>query len=245
MLVLPGLVADRTAREIRLHAEATGIDHEGVVEFFLIGENSSHAYEAIAVAFAEPGDVHRGLRFIGMTPGRPAHPARLQFWPKGERVSLAFKGKYEEFPIRAEELMIDTQTGKTLAAAGFVFTGATGFEPGEKPGTEIYAANRHDPMSIAANYNERYSVLDIPRRAPQSKLYERQVINKAHAFEPGEFLEVVITPERTNGPPRVVDFLLTVRPAPGSAAGGTNRPPSQGSCSICGRASTWYTGACR
>lgn len=218
-LVLPGLLADRSAKKIHVSAEATGLGADNTVEFFLIGENSGHDYEALAVSFAEPGAIHSALCFIGMSSGRPVNPAKLQFWPKGERVLMSFASEARPEPVRAEHLMIDKRTGRPLEETGFVFAGSTGLRPGEDPRSEAYAANSRDPMSIAANYNEPESVLDVPRLAAQGEVYDNQLVNPACAFAPGEFLDVAFEPEHKDGRKRVMDLLLEVKP---STAGPTN-----------------------
>ena len=61
----------------------------GLAEFFIIGEQSGHGYEAVAVSFASAADIVDGLVFIGMERGRPVDFEKLCLWPKGERVKVS------------------------------------------------------------------------------------------------------------------------------------------------------------
>lgn len=223
LLVLPGLVADRKSRQVRFLAEATGVKAVDIVEFFLIGENSGHDYEAIAVSLAKPGDVHRALEFVGMKPGRPVVFSKLQLWPKGERVTatIAPRGATNS-PVRLEQTVLDRRSGKALAAGGFVFTGSVMADSTEKPGTQVYAADAFEPGSIAANYNEAQSVLDVPRQAPQKQVYESMFANPDHLFQAGQLLEVTMEPEYKDGRTRVLDLTLHITTPEGKSGAAAN-----------------------
>ena len=190
ILVRPGIIANRRLKQVRVQAEATGLS-SGVAEFFLVGQNSSHDYEALALSFAKPGEIQKALMFIGMEPGRPVDHTTLQFWPKGERVLMTFAAAVPDpVPIRVDQLVIDTRTGKPLPQSGLVFTGSREVENEDNPGQVLYFADVRDPMSVAATYNEPESVLDVPRIAPQGEVYESYLVNTQHVFAAGELLDV-------------------------------------------------------
>ena len=82
MMVKSGLLANRREKWVRIAAEATGVPSGDPMEFWLISQESGHDYEAVAVSFAQPSDVHEALVFIGLTPGWPVSYNRFRFWPK-------------------------------------------------------------------------------------------------------------------------------------------------------------------
>lgn len=207
VLVLPGLVADRGKRKIVLRAEATGLQGDSIVEFFIIGENSGHDYEALLVSMATPGDVRQALTFIGMQPGRSADPSSFAMWPKGERVVATVSSVNME-PVRIEKLVMDNSTGRTLPASGLVFTGSEFITP-PHGGAEALAADTRDPASIASIYNEPESILDVPRIAPQSEIYETQVVNPNEELPAGNLFDVTIKPEYPGERKRVADLIVT------------------------------------
>ncbi len=217
-----GVVADRKARRVAIQAEAMGLEKGGnPPEFFLIAERSAHDYEALAVSFAKPSDVHEALVFIGLHPGRPVNGAALQFWPKGERVVVTFacNDPRKPFgPVRAESLFMDNRTGAILPATGLVFTGSRpASTPGGKADEKVYGADVEDPHSIAANYNEAHSVLDIPRQCPKGAAYDHLAVNPEYVLPMHAMVTVCMEPERRDGTNRVVDVALTVKPGAGKA----------------------------
>jgi hypothetical protein len=212
LTVLPRVLVDTTAKTVSFYAEATGIAVSEPVEFFLIGEKSGNAYEALAVALAEPGDIAAGLRLLGLPEGRSANPEATRFWPKGERVIMTFNGR------RAEELLLDARTGKPLPSRGLVYTGSQRI-PSEKGSTPELAAQVRPPFAIASNYNEPDSILDVPWQAPQSAVYSHQAQNPEFLFPAGERILVVITPKFNDGQRRVQDLRLTLSAASPDADG--------------------------
>lgn len=200
---LPRVLVDLEKHTVSFYAEATGNAPREPVEFFLIGEESGNAYEAIAVALADPGQINRGIRMLGLPPGQSTNPAATRFWPKGERVIMTFNG------IRGEHLIRDSRTGKPLAASGFVYTGSS-MVPDEDGGSTVLAAQTRPPYAIASNYNEPDSLLDVPWQAPQTAVYSYQVLNTDFLFKPGERILVVISPEYPDGKRRVQDLGLII-----------------------------------
>jgi hypothetical protein len=210
VLLLPGLIADRTAGEVRFLAEATGLEAGTPTEFFLISEASGHDYESLAVAFVQPGHIHQALEFIGMRPGRPVNPGAMQFWPKGERVVATMRpAEGTNANMRAESLLRTSRTGKVFAKTGFVFVGSQKMDlPGKE--TPVYAADAREPNSILSNYNEPDTVLDVPRIAPQGDVYREQTPNPERLLPTNQLLVVTLKPEYPDGRKRVVDLTLSV-----------------------------------
>jgi len=210
VLVRPGVVADRKSGEIRIDARATGVGPHDPVEFLLISSTSGHDYEALAVAFAAAGHVDEALRFLGLPRGRGVDSYRMQFWPKGERVRVTVRLPSGR-TVPLAHCVIDKLTHKPLPAEGFVFVGSRMVDDPQKPGQKRYAADLYDPRSIISIYNEADTVLDVPRRASQQEVYNRQFFNPGLALPTNRVLEIVLAPEYRDGTKRVIDLTLRVR----------------------------------
>ena len=209
MLVLPGLVADRTARTVEILAESTGLQGGELAEFLLVDQASSHGYEALLWSFAKPSDVHRALEFIGLKPGTPFNPAVVRLWSDGDRVAMHLKGEGDETaPI--ETLIMDTETEQTLPEEGFVFAGSIMVPPRDGKGPQQYAADVYDPRSVASVYNEPAAVLDVPRQIGKGEAYGSQVVNPEMALEGGKLVTLLLTPADPDGQPPARQLVLSV-----------------------------------
>ena len=230
--VLPGLVASRRANRIEIMAECTGLNSGEAAEFLLIDQTSSHGYEAMLWSYARPSDVHKALVFLGLKPGQSFSPDNLRFWAEGELVIVSVvtsKGEFKDKPFRIEQLILDTQTEKTLPEDGFVFTGSMTLPPPPGATEPIYVADTYDPKSVASIYNEPSAVLDLPRRASQGEVYGRQVANPDRKLTRGELITIMLVPEVMDETRRVRNFVLDVMPgatANNSASESTNRVES-------------------
>jgi len=214
-LVLPGVAADRVAGIVRVAAETTEVKPSDTVEFFLIGEGSGHGYESLASAYVRPGDVDRALQFIGLKPGRGVDMEKWCFWPRGERVTMRVAAlSASSVPatnsVLVEDLVRDAEHSQTLPHRGLVYTGSIPVTNHE--GRVVPAADMDGLHSIAANYNENQSLLDVPRQAPQREVYGNQIADErmAKAFVPHQPVEVVIEPEYRDGRQRVCAARLDV-----------------------------------
>jgi hypothetical protein len=219
VLVLPGVLADRTARVVTVLAEATGLKRNEILEFFAIPASSGRDYESLTVALAKAHDVHRALEFIGMAPGRPVSYERLCFHPKGERVlvTLAGAGAGEPVgPLRLERCVLSRRTEQALPDTGLVFVGSYTTNAPGRPGERVYAADALGPNCIASNYNEPTTVLDVPRQAFQNEIYNYQVVHPDAVLPAGRLVELRMEPEYKDGKKRVVDLTLEAQPRPGT-----------------------------
>ncbi|NQU38523.1 MAG: hypothetical protein HQ523_01065 [Lentisphaerae bacterium] len=217
VLVLSGIVADREARRIVVQTEACGLGSHDVAEFFVIAPHSGNDYESLTRALATAGDMDRALRFIGMAPGRCVDYSRYRFWPKGERVESWFRRPGQtSAPWRAESLLMDEKLGKTLSPMGFVYVEApqAGSLSGEPP--DVHPVDADTRGSIMANYNEAFTLFDVPRAAPQAAVYRQQTVNPDRVLEAGERLEWILQPERRAEDPRVQNLELVVDSAGGA-----------------------------
>jgi len=74
----------------------------------------------------------------------------------------------------------------------------------------MFAADVSDSRSIASDYNERSTVLDVPYQWPQGQVYGSLKPNPAHQFTPGQAIQIVLEPEHKDGKTRVRDLTLKV-----------------------------------
>ena len=217
LFVRRGLKADREAQQIELLADASGLPPRDPLEFVIISERSGHDYEALAVSYARPSDLHEALEFIGMEAGAPMDPSALRFFPKGERVVIHFSWTDEdgaEQERRAEELIMDARTESALPKEGFVFVGSQRIE---EDGEQVYAADAYGPQAIVSIYNEPTTVLDVPRAVAQRDVYGLLHPYPERQAPYGALLRIRLEPEFTDGRQRVADVTLDIRSGPPDA----------------------------
>ncbi len=219
--IQPGIMADRDRQQVQFWAETTGIEEGHAVEFVLISQRSGHDYEALAVSMAEPSAIHEALEFIGMTPGKAVDPANLRFWPRGERAWVVFdlapagNETMEAERVYAETLLFDQRRQGPLPVEGFVFTGSTQrTHPGT--GEPVYAADNFGPHAIVSLYNEPFSVMDVPRLAPQTDVYGSITPNPDRLLPADSLIRVTLKPETLPQQPRVFAGRLHILPAAGA-----------------------------
>jgi hypothetical protein len=198
-----GILADRKKQIVMIQAEAADVTADSIIEFFLIDETSGHDYESLAIAFTKPSDVRAALEFIGMKAGRTIDIRKHIFWVKGERVIMHIDGK------RSERYVCDED--ESAPESGMVFTGGIMIPSREDTNAMVYAADVREPSSMASNYNERDTVLDVPRRAPQKTVYGHNMLNPGMPMKAGRFIEITLEPEYKEGRKRVLDLVLQIK----------------------------------
>jgi hypothetical protein len=214
-----GIVANRLTHKVEIVAQATGLEAGSIAEFLLVGPKSEKDYEAMAVSFATPGDVARGLEFIGLPRGRTINARLCQFWPKGERVRISVRtlGRAEADAVPLFSCLTDKRPNHVWPST-FVYTGSrwTG-----DVATATCLADSQSSGSIVSTYNEPVTVLDIPVSASQGEVYGNVVVAKNHSFEKGGLLVLDVSPEpRADGQPRVINTTLTARRNPAVTGAG-------------------------
>lgn len=221
-----GLRVDRESHTLTFPATATGLGGgDEVIEFALVRTSSAKDYEALALSDVQPSELDRGLRTLGMTPGRAGgmNEQGIPLWPKGERVLVSYaKGAPSEttsedqwHPI--EDLILDNQTDKPLSPRGFVFIGSKmlpdpELQKGEEE-TDVYAADVYGPQAMIALYNEPRAVLEIPLQARQGDIYGRFLPNPEANLQEGDELTIRMRPEYPGERRRVLELDLHVEPA--------------------------------
>ncbi len=228
VMVLPGLLANRAAGQVRVYAEAVGLDAKTEVEFLLIAPGSSHGYEALAVSFARGSDIRKALEFIGAPPGRPVSPRDQAFWPRGERVRItvespartrADKQSITLYP--AQSLVTDRERGETLDNAHWLFTGSylLGEDAGELEGQ--LAIDAFDPGSIVSVFNDGQTLFDVPGLVAKSEVYGKLFPNPDRMLAEGTIVAFIFEPTAPSGQSTQLDFELRLEPGSGAEA-----PPS-------------------
>ena len=208
ILVLPGLIANRKEQYVDSACETTTLEARGASEYLIIDQDSSNGYEAMIWSFAKPGDIHTALEFIGMKSGRPRDNTQMRFWPKGEKVIASVL--IGEDAIRIEKLIYDENTKTTLPEEGWIFTGSIVIDCPTGGIEKIYVADKYDPRSIIAAYNEVASVLDPPWSASKGEFYDSHVASPDFKVGQHELITVRYEPALKNGETVVRDLVLTV-----------------------------------
>lgn len=169
---------------ITIRGCATGIKSTDPVEFFIATADSGKDYEAISIAPIKPSDLHAALEAIGLKPGHPVDYATNHYWSRGPRVIM--KITKDDKTYRAEDLVLNLDTKKTLPHTGLLFTGS------KRSNDNQYAADVIDSRTIASIYNDPNTVLDLPDRTSQSGIYGFRKVIPDLNFAKGDLLTITI-----------------------------------------------------
>lgn len=164
----PAVRVDKAARTVEIDAFSTGISPDAICEFLLIGAGSGHDYEAAFQTRATATEIAKAFEEIGIPKGTAVDYPGFRFWPKGELLYADVSVAGAE-PKPLESFLADVQTKIPNERSGFLYIGGGAGENG---------TNRVDlvgPCSIVPCYNEPESIFDVPYRAQQGQVYERNV----------------------------------------------------------------------
>ena len=210
ILVKPGLVADKKKQRVEIYVETTQASAGGDVEFFLVGHESSHGYEAMAWSFARPAAVHEALQFIGMTRGLPVDVRKLRFVAKGERVIASFAPLGEEdATTRLESTLLDTRNDKPMAEDGFIYTGSLMVPTTREATNMVLAADYYDPFSIIPMFNDPFAIMDVPWTMSQGEVFQNMEATN-HDLAPHTLMKLILEPAIKDGKKGVVELVLRV-----------------------------------
>ncbi len=199
---------DLKEKRIIIRACATGIKPAEPVEFFVATTDSGKDYESISIAPIKPSDLHHALESIGLKPGHPVDFPSNQYWSRGPRVAMTFTKENQTF--RAEDLVLNLDTKKTLPHTGLLFTGSRKIKDAEKP--EAYAADVVDARTLASIYNDPNTVLDLPDRTSQSGIYGFRKVIPDLNWAKGDRLTITLEPITD-----IVTHDLTIRASSGGS----------------------------
>ncbi len=179
MLDEGGIELDEAGR--RVLAKGSICQTQGLIEFLAVGEGGRD-HESLLYVDCAPSLLNAALLSIGLEAGRPfeitdkvegAAPGGLEYGtpeepllyypPKGPRVHVYVEWKAGEKTVRhrAEDLLIDRETGKPMTPEGWVYLGSR-FAVDEQTGKDIYVADAtRDLISIWHSYQGN-SILDNP-----------------------------------------------------------------------------------
>ena len=192
-------LADKAENALYVVAEASDMTPGEPVEFFITTTNSGYNYESIAVAYAPPSAIHKGLEFLGAKPGWPVNYNKLRFWPRGDHIAIDVLVAGHA-PRRIEQLASDETTTNAIVATDFVFVGSEQVAKPGVPGETVYAADAISPQSIAANFNLLETVLDLPQQRAKSGVYGQHFYGKTNPLRPRQpvvlrFRRLALQPE--------------------------------------------------
>ena len=152
-LFAAGVVADPSAKCVRLTAVSVdpGVDQE--LEFFLLGAGSDHEYETMFTTEANVGEIAAAFEKAGFPKGEPVK--FCSFYPVGPRVKI-------EPPV--SDFVADL---RFTNMPDVVFTGGTR----HADGSPVAATNM--PLSVFAFYNLPQSLFQFDDSLDQSPTYGR------------------------------------------------------------------------
>ena len=204
-LLLEGVIADKTKREVRLLVESTGQSEGTTVEFLVVAPGSDRAYEAVAVSVAMPDDIVKAVEFLGIKRGSCVDSMQFKYWPLGESFEvfvrrLDIEGA-EECPLSSH--LLDSEPDEALLRNGVIFTA------GEWSGKRAAASDKsgyQPPCSVISLFND-ITVFDLPQRIRKDEAYGR--ITLAEEVPRGALMEVILRP--TSAVSKLMPLVITAR----------------------------------
>lgn len=206
VFVARGVRANRTTQTIEIDAHTTGLQSGDIAEFYLITINSGHDYEALLQTFATANDIRKAFDFLKIPTGRAIDYDSYTFWSRGERIEATVSFDNGS-PQPLMNFIRNKETGKPYPDPTFVYIGGTKSQ--DKDALDIDSSG---PGSLISCYNEKLTLLDVPRTAVQEEVYEKNVLSKDAPQKPGVPALLVLKPESrpATAPHRIreVDFSL-------------------------------------
>lgn len=205
LLQLPGVIANRKTKTVRILAESTMVTAGEPLEFVLITAASGHDYESLAMSYALPDDVTKAMAFIGLKPGRPIDYEGLHFFPRGPRVNVELEwtnATGEKQCVSYSQLIKTRESGRVLPHSDVMYTGGSGSAPG----------------SIISLYNEPLTLFDVPRVAPQGDVYGEQELNVVLRIPPYQLVELRLSARYADGKLRQLDRVVRMQQGKASTA---------------------------
>ena len=134
---------------------------KGVIEYVVVNKGGK-AYESVFESAVDSMALYEGLKKLGLQPGKPAREEDdKKFPPEGGKVRISVEwkdgDKARKEPIGA--FVLDTVTGKPMAAVDWIFTGSKkGFIPDlerqdllVQTSKNLVALHHSDPTVLATN----------------------------------------------------------------------------------------------
>lgn len=159
----PGVVIDRTARQIRVECQALAID--APLEFLCV-TNGGPEHESVLRTPAKPSHIHAGLLMLGQEPGSPMlYSEAKKSWsaPYGPpiRISVEFKNPAgETVRIPATKLMRHVRSHEPVKDMSWIFAGSHQRDDG------AYLADLTGYVVSIVNFE--HTLIDVPKLVSSS-----------------------------------------------------------------------------
>jgi acylphosphatase len=166
---------------------------KGAIEYLACAEGGK-TYESILVLHCEPSEFYEGLIKIGLRPGAPAtydDESGKHIPPKGDKVNIFVEWKDSKGKIvrlRAEDLIYNKKTRKTMQHVDWVFAGSRFMED---PETEEQVLQAQLTKSIVSTHHgDQTVILQNPLlEALDESIY---TVNQKLAPKPGTKVKIII-----------------------------------------------------
>jgi hypothetical protein len=157
------------------------------IEFLANTKGGLKAYECALTIESDAITFNAALMLLGLDPAR-GRPSKFQFDPEtpgGDPVEihLEFKGRR----VRAEQLLLDQRSKKTLPIGPWVYTGSTFYDAGHG---KVFLAEQ-DGVLIGLMHGPA-AIIENPRNDAVNG-YGYFVINPALGIPPGSKVSVIVT----------------------------------------------------
>ena len=203
------VMIDQDARRIALTGEFTL--QQGQLEYLLISRGGKD-HEAVVTLDAKPSSIAFAMLLCKYKwVGNVTETGDLKV-PKGDGVEFWFEYKDEKgetVKVRAEEMVYNVKTKKTMRQAPWIFTGSK-YERDEQSGRNVFMADVE--KNVAAIYRDPYALFNTPMdTGSDDTFYE---INRAKIPKRGTKVRVWIEPaaEKEMNPEDLIDSTPEARP---------------------------------
>lgn len=176
---------------------------KGAIEYLACAEGGK-TYESILVLHCEPREFYEGLIKIGLKPGAPAtyDESGKHIPPRGDKVRIFVEWKSSKGKIvrlRAEDLVYNKKTKKTMQHVNWVFAGSQFMED---PETEEQVLQAELTGSIVSTHHGDQTVI---LQNPLSEALDESIytVNQKLAPKPGTKVKLII-----DGSPLVQLYVL-------------------------------------
>ncbi|BAM04108.1 YdjY domain-containing protein [Phycisphaera mikurensis] len=156
---LPHVRVDREAGIVEFAAEVIGREADWLE--LLVCSAGGREHESLLRTEAAPSHVHLGLVMIGLEPGRPAGvgPGGAAISPAGPGLRVTLHSPDGAFPAaEAGGWLLDRTAGRTLARAGWRFTGSRVLEDAAGP---AYLADVNGTLLSLVSFGDDLVLLDL------------------------------------------------------------------------------------
>ena len=168
-----GVVADPSARVVRVLVEATGLGPADTAEFFAIGPLSDRAYESLFVTVASPAAIADAIERAGVPRGEPPDIAGARLWPCGEKLTLTARPVATNAPDKTVLAFADLLNDTAEKDEGSVLLAPVVYTGGTRDASGAVVAATNIPCAVFALYSHGPSLLQLNGQYDQTTAYGR------------------------------------------------------------------------